>query len=499
MKILIDMRPALDGHSGIPQETRLLFQGLQSIDGVDVAGLIQHAGRVLAPGISEARLATTGANSEGVHAQFDRLSQVVISLQSTPGVLIPDRFRTRLRFLNAWLGMTMRQMLGMKQPLTHFDPENFRDFIWRALFARTLEPSEFQSVTGAAFRIASIPWNALHAFGMFTRGLSGRAVYPTLDTAGYDIMIGETPYPARVSDRTRMIVRYHDAVPILMPHTIIHTARHQAMHYNALSSNVRSGAFFSCVSEATRQDLITIFPEIASRAVTIPNMVSPYYRQLEISPDRVLETMRTRLHTEVKQRGIDEKKRPFQGVPRYLLMVSTLEPRKNHLGLLASWERMRAQGDTDLKLVMVGQLGWSNKELLRRLRPWLDRGAVVMLENVPSDELRALYRYAEATVCPSLFEGFDFSGIEAMRCGGVVVASDIPVHREIFAEGSEYFNPYSIEETAEAITKLISSENAARRADLRRFGETVSARYLPERIIPQWHDFLREVVNSTPK
>jgi len=486
------MRPALDGHAGIPQETRLLFHGLQSIDGIEVAGLIQHAGRVLARGMEEARLAKGGA-AETVHAQFDRLSQVVISLQSTPGVLIPDRFRTRLRLIHAFLGMAMRQALGMKQPLTHFDPENFRDFIWRALFARTLEPSEFERVTGAPFRVASIPWNALHGFGMLTRGLSGRAMYPKLDTAGYDIMIGETPYPARVSGRTRMIVRYHDAVPILMPHTIINTARHQAMHYNALRSNVRSGAFFACVSEATRQDLLTIFPEVASRAVTIPNMVSPFYRHVEISPEGVLECMRTRLHTEVKQRGIDEKKKPFQGLPRYLLMVSTLEPRKNHLGLLAAWERMRAQGDSDLKLVLVGQMGWGNKELMRRLRPWLDRGSVLMLENVPSDELRALYRYAAATVCPSLFEGFDFSGIEAMRCGGVVVASDIPVHREIFAEGSEYFSPYSIEETAEAITKLISPGNEGRRDELRRCGEAVSARFLPDRIIPKWKELLREI------
>ena len=51
MKILLELRPALDGHAGIPQETRLLFRGLRLIDGLDVEGMIIHSGRVLAKGL----------------------------------------------------------------------------------------------------------------------------------------------------------------------------------------------------------------------------------------------------------------------------------------------------------------------------------------------------------------------------------------------------------------------------------------------------------------
>ncbi|MCA1300820.1 hypothetical protein LC062_21040 [Stappia indica] len=41
-----------------------------------------------------------------------------------------------------------------------------------------------------------------------------------------------------------------------------------------------------------------------------------------------------------------------------------------------------------------------------------------------------MHKSARAVVCPSIAEGFDLSGIEAMLSGGVVAASDIPVHRE---------------------------------------------------------------------
>jgi hypothetical protein len=127
---------------------------------------------------------------------------------------------------------------------------------------------------------------------------------------------------------------------------------------------------------------------------------------------------------------------------------------------------------------------------VRRLRPWIDRGDVQMLEDVPSAELRLLYRHARATVCPSFGEGFDFSGVEAMRCGGAVAASDIAVHREVFDDAAEYFNPYSAASVAQAIAAVVDPAQPARREALVARGAEVAARYVPERILPQWREFL---------
>ena len=51
MKVLLELRPALDGHSGIPQETRLLFRGLAGMEGIDVVGLIQSSNLVVEAGL----------------------------------------------------------------------------------------------------------------------------------------------------------------------------------------------------------------------------------------------------------------------------------------------------------------------------------------------------------------------------------------------------------------------------------------------------------------
>ena len=108
-----------------------------------------------------------------------------------------------------------------------------------------------------------------------------------------------------------------------------------------------------------------------------------------------------------------------------------------------------------------------------------------------------MFRHARATVCPSFAEGFDFSGVEAMRCGGVVAASELPVHREIFGDAAEYFSPYAPDEMAQAIGRLIADDAQARREQLVALGASVSAQYLPEQVLPQWRRFLDSLRDAT--
>jgi glycosyltransferase involved in cell wall biosynthesis len=481
MKILLEMRPALDGHAGIPQASRLLFRGLSKLDGVKADGLLLSSNRVLASGLPN------GSTRWSEDRKINRLSRVVVSLQQDGDPAGMGRLRAWFRRRYAPARMVASSLLGLKQPLTRFESAHFKDFVWRGLFARTLPSEDFHTVTQADFRVAQVPWTAMHAVALATRRL-GRAVYPCLDTSDYDIVLAETPFPGRVADPTRLVVRYHDAIPLLMPHTISNKAYHQASHYHALRRNVADGAWFACVSDSTRRDLLSVFPEAEPRAVTIPNMVSHHYYPDESRHGRVPDILHVRRHVVVKRRASDNG---ANGKPLpYLLMVSTIEPRKNHLTLLAAWEYLRAHGFPDLNLVFVGALGWGHDDIVKKFRPWLANGGLHLLEDVPAEELRVLYRHARAIVCPSFGEGFDYSGIEAMCCGGVVAASDIAVHRDVFGDAAEYFSPYSVEHVAGAIARLIGPDSEARRAELAAEGIVVASRYLPERVLPQWQAFL---------
>lgn len=507
IKVLLEMRPALEGFAGIPQEVRLLFRGLRKIESVDVEGMLQTSHRRLARGT---RVNGFGWKKLSDARRYNKISNVVISLAEKPyrNILdiVLDYFSKRMETLA--LQISMNTGLG-KISLTRFESKSFEDFTWRTLFAKTLPASDFQLVAPANHRICSVPWNTLHTVGLGTLNWSTTPKYPKLDTEDFDVFIGQTPYPARVDPKTAFVIRYHDAIPVFMPHTISDKSLHQATHFYAMMSNVKSGAWFACVSEATRQDLLRLFPEAADRAVTIYNMVSHHYFEENSPFGRVPGIIRSRLYEGDPSKGIDllpkffslkEKenfyKRSLSDKQfKYLLIVSTIEPRKNHTRLLAAWEVLKADVDPDLKLVVVGTLGWEHSSITKAFGSWIDRGELFMLNAVPAPDLRVLYRHAAATVCPSLGEGFDFSGVESMRSGGITVASDIPVHREVYEDAAEYFDPYATMSLVKVLKKVLYEPDAQLEKErMRKRGDEVSSRYLPEMILPQWERFLQRVL-----
>jgi len=513
--VVMEMRPAFDGFAGIPQEVRLLFRGLRMLKSVDVGGMMQMSHRMLARG-TEDKTWFFKKPSRSRAWRINRYSQVVISAAERPFSTMMDAFVAWMERRFSALSLTARTLLCMDRiRLTTFETKNFEDFVWRTFFSKTLPASDFDLVTSATLKVCRTPWNSMHAVGLNTVRLLLRPRYARLDTTGIDIFIGQTPYPARLARGTALVIRYHDALPVFMPHTIPEKAHHQATHFYALMNNVNSNAYFACVSDATRSDLLKLFPQAAARAVTIPNMVSHHYFLEEASaPAQVPGIIRSRLYTADnqgkeldiapkfltlrEQENFYTKHLSMKGF-KYLLVVSTIEPRKNHARLLAAWEAVKAEIDPSIKLVVVGTLGWNCESLTADFKSWIDRGQLFMLNAVPAPDLRVLYRHAVATVCPSLGEGFDFSGVESMASGGRVIASDIPVHREIYDDASEYFNPYSTSSLLDALKKVVYAPDAARvQHTLEEAGQAVAARYQPERILPQWDRFLARVLAERP-
>lgn len=489
IRILLDLKPAFDGYGGIPQETRLLFSGLRALsERFEVEGLIQHGSRRLKPALSTSR------RQVPIPRQVNKLSRMVVSVYKDPYGGWLEQASDAIDRYFALSFLRLRITAGLALTPTVFQSDLFDDFTWRTFFSKTLKPEDKAGVTGARYRILRNSKKIFHKAGLAGLRFSQQPRYVNINTRGFDYFVAETPYPARVSAATRLVVRYHDAVPVLMPHTIDDKAFHQASHFYALQENVKAGAWFSCVSEATRTDLLRIFPEVEARSHVIHNVVSGEYFE-ENSPKRlVYQIARTRL-ADVSEFGTDVTGLTFDASQQrgrdlqYLLMVSTLEPRKNHLLLMRAWERLKYTSMPGLKLIVVGNQGWDYKPILQAFRPWAERGDLLYLNNVPSDELRVLYRHAAATVCPSLAEGFDYSGIEAMASGGVVVASDIPVHREVFDGAAAYFNPYSQDDAAGVLLQVLGGEGGGLREQLQRAGRQVAQRYTQAAILPQWENF----------
>ncbi len=128
----------------------------------------------------------------------------------------------------------------------------------------------------------------------------------------------------------------------------------------------------------------------------------------------------------------------------YLLRVGNYYPHKNVEGLLEAFrlvlEKRIAKSD-QLKLILVGKKDYFYNRI-QKLTLRLGVGEdIIFLDNVDDGELNHLYKNAIATVVPSLAEGFSLTCVEAMSLGSPVVASDIPVHREVCDDAAIYFDP----------------------------------------------------------
>jgi len=132
------------------------------------------------------------------------------------------------------------------------------------------------------------------------------------------------------------------------------------------------------------------------------------------------------------------------GAAPYFVVLSTIEPRKNHMLLLHLWRRMaETRPPSDIpRLVLIGRRGWENENILDLLdRAPALKGCVVEHGRMPDAEMRHLLAGATALLCPSFAEGYGLSVAEALEAGVPVIASDIPALREVGGEAAEYLDP----------------------------------------------------------
>jgi alpha-1,3-rhamnosyl/mannosyltransferase len=174
------------------------------------------------------------------------------------------------------------------------------------------------------------------------------------------------------------------------------------------------------------------------------------------------------------------------GVPAgYALSVGTLEPRKNLETLLAAWRGLRrrraapgAAGEVP-PLVLCGQYGWKSEGLRRRVEEAEAEGWLRHLGYVDEAALAALYRGARLFVFPSRYEGFGLPVLEAFAAGVPVVASDLPVLRELAGDAVLYAPPLDAEGWIGQVERLLDDPVLAR--ELAAAGHERAKRYTWQR------------------
>ena len=217
-----------------------------------------------------------------------------------------------------------------------------------------------------------------------------------------------------------------------------------------------------CVSESTRRDLLHFYEIDPQRAVTIhsglPKLPAP---------------------------------QPVAGLPRrYILFVSTVEPRKNLGVLLDAYSSLRKSGRYDGSLVVAGRVGWKSEGMAKRLR----EPGVIHLDYVPAAQLETLYSRADVFVFPSIYEGFGFPLLEAMALGIPVIAADSSSLPEIGGDAALYFHPMDPAALTTAIERVITDDSL--RAGMIARGKAQAAKFRWEDAAEKTMEVLKRVRNE---
>ncbi len=148
------------------------------------------------------------------------------------------------------------------------------------------------------------------------------------------------------------------------------------------------------------------------------------------------------------------------GIARpYLLYVSQFHRYKNVLRLLRAFARL-AEKHPQLSLVLVGDAADKShwREVEAEIDRWGIRKRVKHIPACPRDQLLGIYGNATAFVHPSLAETCSFPLLEAMALGVPIAAARMSALPEMAGDAAIYFDPYDVDEMAEALDRLVRDE-----------------------------------------
>ncbi|MEK6192276.1 MAG: glycosyltransferase family 1 protein [Chloroflexota bacterium] len=152
---------------------------------------------------------------------------------------------------------------------------------------------------------------------------------------------------------------------------------------------------------------------------------------------------------------------------RYIVSTATLEPRKNIARLVAAFEQLAAR-DADLRLVLVGAVGWRTSKIELRLASSPVEDRIVRTGFVSDADRMALIEASSAFVYVSLYEGYGLPIVEAMSAGAPVVTSNLSSMPEAAGGAAVLVDPLDPGAIAAGVEEAIQQRPALVKAGRRR-------------------------------
>jgi glycosyltransferase involved in cell wall biosynthesis len=232
---------------------------------------------------------------------------------------------------------------------------------------------------------------------------------------------------------SKQVITVHDLLPIKFP------TQYRLQYYYFkyfLPLLLRKAAAVIADSENTRRD------------------VHSYYRV----PLNKIHVVYSAIAQDFKPAGRDalQRVREVYGLSEFVFIIGASYPHKNISRAIKAFAQLRGKVP-HVELVVAGGRREYLKVLEQEARD-LNIGGIKFLGYAPQQDIPLLYSAAYALLYPSLYEGFGLPPLEAMACGCPVIVSNTSSLPEICGDAAYYVDPYSIENIAEGLFRVVSDE-----------------------------------------
>ncbi len=251
-----------------------------------------------------------------------------------------------------------------------------------------------------------------------------------------------------------VIVSIHDVSFLERPEYFTALRRKQLEF--TVARTARIAAKIITGSEFSRDSILRAYNVHPDKVVVVPDAASPFFRVVN------------------RQAAARHVKNALHVKGSFVLSVGDLQPRKNHIGLIAAFaDLVRQCPQLPHQLVLAGQDTWFGGRVREAARHSGIEDRIRFLGFVTDNDLLQLYNSCDCFVFPSYYEGFGIPILEAMACGRAVACANTSSMPEVADGAGLLFDPHRQEEIARALKDILVDHEL--RARMERLGQQQAA------------------------
>lgn len=334
----------------------------------------------------------------------------------------------------------LKNLLKRDVPGVRFEPVYLceHDGSWVYMAAKKFS---FDLLGGGATTVADFPVAPRGGDIILSLDLSGDTLVQAFDS-GY--------LPKLRNEGVKLLATVFDCLPLTMPHNFPPEAELPFSSWLNIVSKI-DGAV--CISESVAVELMGL---LSKEKKLKPNYSIEWFHLGADLQNNIFE---------VREELVDETIVARIGDKVTFLMVGTVEPRKGHLSVVETFNRLWEKG-YDLNLVIIGKEGWLNvasqsrrnlPEIVHAIKSNPECGKhLFWYQDVNDSTLERIYEESTCLIFASEGEGFGLPLIEAVHKKLPIIAQDIPIFREIASDNAQYYNGAKKNSLGDAIEEWLS-------------------------------------------